>query len=92
MSINLDDARTAVKRGTRSASHAIDGAHDASIRALHRAHDVADDVIDASDSAAHYTSRYAKSAHDWMEEKPHLAALAALAAGVILGVFLSPRR
>ena len=34
----------------------------------------------------------AKSAHEWMEEKPHLAALAALAAGVILGAILSPRR
>ncbi len=92
MSVNLDDARTAVKRGTRSASHAIDGAHDASIRALHLAHDVADDMIDASDVAVRSTSRYAKSAHDWMEEKPHLAAVAALAAGVIIGAFLSPRR
>jgi ElaB/YqjD/DUF883 family membrane-anchored ribosome-binding protein len=38
------------------------------------------------------TTDAAKSAHDWMEAKPHLAALAALAAGIVIGAILSPRR
>jgi ElaB/YqjD/DUF883 family membrane-anchored ribosome-binding protein len=61
-------------------------------RKLAQAREVADDVIDAGDHAARRTSYAARSAHEWMEEKPHLAALAALAAGVILGAILSPRR
>jgi ElaB/YqjD/DUF883 family membrane-anchored ribosome-binding protein len=57
-----------------------------------QARHVADDVIDAGDRAARSTTSAAQSAHDWMEAKPHLAALAALAAGVIIGAFFSPRR
>jgi len=33
-----------------------------------------------------------KSAHEWMEEKPHLAALAAWPRASLLGAILSPRR
>jgi ElaB/YqjD/DUF883 family membrane-anchored ribosome-binding protein len=92
MDINFADAKKAVRRGHRSANHLIDVAHDASQRKLTQARHVADDALDAGDYAARRTSYAAKSAHDWMEEKPHLAALAALAAGVILGAILSPRR
>ncbi len=92
MDINFADAKKAVRRGHRSANHLIDVAHDASQRKLAQARHVADDAIDVGDYAARRTSHAAKSAHEWMEEKPHLAALAALAAGVILGAILSPRR
>ena len=92
MDINFADARKAVRRGHKSANHLIDVAHDASQRKLAQARHVADDALDAGDYAFRRTSSAAKSAHDWMEEKPHLAALAALAAGVILGAILSPRR
>jgi ElaB/YqjD/DUF883 family membrane-anchored ribosome-binding protein len=92
MTISFAEAKKSVRRGQRSASHALDVAHDVSQRKLARAREVADDVIDAGDHAARRTSYVARSAHEWMEEKPHLAALAALAAGVILGAILSPRR
>jgi ElaB/YqjD/DUF883 family membrane-anchored ribosome-binding protein len=92
MTISFADAKKSVRRGQRSASHALDVAHDVSQRKLAQAREVADDVIDAGDHAARRTSYAARSAHEWMEEKPHLAALAALAAGVILGAILSPRR
>ena len=92
MDINFADANKAVRRGHRSANHLIDVAHDASQRKLAQARHVADDALDAGDYAARRTNYAAKSAHEWMEEKPHLAALAALAAGVILGAILSPRR
>ncbi len=92
MDIGFSDARKAVSRGARSAGHALDVAHDASRRGLRQVHSAADEVIDAGDHAARSTSVFAKSAHEWMEEKPHLAALFALAAGVILGAVLAPRR
>ena len=92
MDINFAEAKKAVRRGHRSANHLIDVAHDASQRKLAQARDVADDTIDAGDHAVRRTSNAAKSAHEWIEEKPHLAALAALAAGVLLGAILSPRR
>ena len=92
MSIDFAEAKRAVRRGQRSANHAIDVAHDVSQRKLSRARHTADDVIDAGDYAVRRTSSAAQSAHDWMEAKPHLAALAALAAGIILGAILSPRR
>jgi ElaB/YqjD/DUF883 family membrane-anchored ribosome-binding protein len=92
MTISFADAKKSVRRGQRSANHALDVAHDVSQRKLARAREVADDVIDYGDQAARRTSHAARSAHEWMEEKPHLAALAALAAGVILGAILSPRR
>jgi ElaB/YqjD/DUF883 family membrane-anchored ribosome-binding protein len=92
MEINFADAKKAVRRGTRSASHALDVAHGAGQRGLAQARHTADDVLDAGDYAAHSTVSAAKSAHDWMEAKPHLATLAALAVGVVIGVFFSPRR
>ena len=92
MDINFADAKKVVRRGHRSANHLIDVAHDASQRKLAQARHAADEAIDAGDHAARRTRRAAMSAHEWMEEKPHLAALAALAAGVILGAILSPRR
>ncbi len=92
MSIDFAEAKRAVHRGQRSANHAIDVAHDVSQRKLAQARHTADDVIDAGDHAVRRTSRAAQSAHEWMEAKPHLAALAALAAGIILGAILSPRR
>ena len=92
MTVNFDDAKKAVRRGQRSANHAIDVAHDLSQRKLAQARHAAEEALDAGDYAARRTSYAAKSAHEWMEEKPHLAALAALAAGVILGAILSPRR
>jgi ElaB/YqjD/DUF883 family membrane-anchored ribosome-binding protein len=92
MEINFADAKKAVRRGTRSASHALDVAHDAGQRRLVQARHTADDVIDAGSSAAHTTASAAQNAHEWMEAKPHLATLAALAVGVVIGVFLSPRR
>ena len=92
MDIDFADARKAVRRGHRSANHLIDVAHDLSQRKLAQARHAADHAIDAGDHAARRTGYAAKSAHEWMEEKPHLAALAALAAGVILGAILSPRR
>ncbi len=92
MNTYLDDARKAVRRGTRSAGHALDVAHDSSKEALDRARRAADDVADAGDYAMRSASRYGRSAHDWMEEQPHLAALAALAIGAILGALLRPRR
>ena len=92
MTISFAEAKKSVRRGQRSANHALDVAHDVSQRKLARAREVADDVIDYGDQAARRTSHAARSAHEWMEEKPHLAALAALAAGVILGAILSPRR
>jgi len=92
MDIHFDDVRKAVRRGARSANHALDVAHDSSKRTVDHARHVTDQAIDAGDHAVRSTSRYAHSAHDWMEEKPHLAALAALAVGVVLGAFLSPRR
>jgi len=92
MDINFAEARKAVRRGHKSADHLLDVAHDASQRKLAQARHAADEAIDAGDHAFRRTGRAARSAHDWMEEKPHLAALAALAAGVILGAILSPRR
>jgi ElaB/YqjD/DUF883 family membrane-anchored ribosome-binding protein len=92
MDINFAEAKKAVRRGHRSANHLIDAAHDASQRKLVQARHVAEDTIDAGDHAVRRTSHAARSAHEWMEEKPHLAALAALAAGVLLGAILSPRR
>jgi ElaB/YqjD/DUF883 family membrane-anchored ribosome-binding protein len=92
MSINFNEAKRAVRRGTRQANHAIDVAHDVSRQKLSQLNHAADEAIDAGTVAARYTASSAQSAHDWMEEKPHLAALAALAAGVILGAVLAPRR
>ena len=92
MDISFADAKQAVRRGQRSANHVIDVAHDLSQRKLAQARHMADEAIDAGDYASRRTRYAAKSAHEWMEEKPHLAALAALAAGVILGAILSPRR
>lgn len=92
MTINFNEAKRAVRRGQRQANHALDIAHTASERGLERARGLADEAIDYGDYAVRSTGRAMKSAHDWMEEKPHLAALAALAAGVILGAMLSPRR
>lgn len=92
MTINFAEAKKAVRRGQRSANHAIDVAHDVSQRKLSQAREAADHVIDASDHAARSTTYAVKSAHDWMEEKPHLAALGALAAGIVLGVILTLRR
>jgi ElaB/YqjD/DUF883 family membrane-anchored ribosome-binding protein len=92
MDMSFADARKAVRRGHKSANHLLDRAHDASQRKLAQARHAADDAIDAGDYAARRTRHAAKSAHEWMEEKPHLAALAALAAGVILGAILTPRR
>ncbi len=92
MDINFADAKRAVRRGTRSANRAIDVAHDASQRKLSQIRHGAEDAIDAGDDAARYASSAAQSAHEWIEAKPHLAALAALAAGIVLGAFFSPRR
>ena len=92
MDISFADARKAVRRGHKSANQFIDRAHDVSQRGLVQARHAADDALDAGDYAARRTRYAAKSAHEWMEEKPHLAALAALAAGVILGAILTPRR
>jgi ElaB/YqjD/DUF883 family membrane-anchored ribosome-binding protein len=92
MDINFAEARKAVRRGHKSADHMLHRAHDASQRTLAQARHAADEVIDAGDYAVRRTGHAAKSAHQWMEEKPHLAALAALAVGVILGAILSPRR
>jgi len=92
MTINFTDAKKAVRRGQRSANHAIDVAHDVTQRKLSQARHVADEAIDAGDHAARVTTDAAKTAHDWMEAKPHLAALAALAAGIVIGAILSPRR
>jgi ElaB/YqjD/DUF883 family membrane-anchored ribosome-binding protein len=92
MDINFADAKKAVRRGQRSANHVIDIAHDMSQRKLAQARSAAEDAIDAGDYAVRRTNTAAQSAHEWMEEKPHLAALAALAVGVILGAILSPRR
>jgi ElaB/YqjD/DUF883 family membrane-anchored ribosome-binding protein len=92
MDIGFSDAKKAVRRGTRSASHAIDVAHDVSQRKLEQARYAADDAIDAGSHAARSTASAARSAHEWMEEQPHLAALGALAAGVLLGLLLSPKR
>jgi ElaB/YqjD/DUF883 family membrane-anchored ribosome-binding protein len=92
MTISFLEAKKAVRRGQRSANHAIDAAHAASQKRLTQARELADDVIDVGDKAAQSTGRALRSAHDWMEEKPHLAALAALAAGIVLGAMLSRRR
>ena len=92
MDINFADAKKAIRRGQRSADHVIDIAHDVSQRKLAQARRAAEEAIDAGDYAVRQTSGAAQSAHDWLEAKPHLAALAALAAGVILGAILSPRR
>lgn len=92
MDINFADAKKAVRRGQRSANHVIDIAHDVSQRKLAQARAAAEDAIDTGDYYARRTGKVAQSAHDWMEEKPHLAALAALALGVILGAILTPRR
>jgi ElaB/YqjD/DUF883 family membrane-anchored ribosome-binding protein len=92
MEINFSDAKKAVRRGTRGASHALDVAHDVGQRKLVQARHTAEDVFDAGDHAARSTASAAESAHEWMEAKPHLATLAALAIGVVIGAFLSPRR
>ena len=92
MEIHFDDARKAVRRGTRSASQAMDVVHDTTERTLDQARHFADDAIDAGDRAVRSTSRYARSAHSWIEENPHLSAVTALAVGVVLGALLSPRR
>jgi ElaB/YqjD/DUF883 family membrane-anchored ribosome-binding protein len=81
-----------VRRGHRSANQLLDRAHDASQRKLAQARHAADGAIDAGHYAVRRSGHAARSAHDWMEEKPHLAALAALAVGVVLGAILSPRR
>ena len=91
MSGYFDDARRAVKRGTRSAGHALDVVHDSGREAIGRASHVADDVIVHGDRVARSATRYTRNAHDWMEEQPHLAALAALAVGALLGALLRPR-
>jgi DnaK suppressor protein len=77
MDINFADAKKAVRRGQRSANHVIDVAHDMSQRKLAQARHAADEALDAGDYAARRTRYAAKSAHEWMEEKPHLAALEA---------------
>jgi ElaB/YqjD/DUF883 family membrane-anchored ribosome-binding protein len=92
MTINFADAKKAVRRGQRSANNAIDVAHDVSQRKLSQARDIADEVIDAGDYAARSAKSTALSAHNWMEEKPHLAALGAFAAGILIGALISPRR
>ena len=92
MDINFADAKKAIRRGQRSADHVIDIAHDVSQRKLAQARRAAEEAIDAGDYAVRQTSGAAQSAHNWLEAKPHWAALAALAAGVILGAILSPRR
>jgi len=92
MHIDFAEAKRAVRRGQRSASRTLDAAHDASQRKLSQARRNAEEVIDVGDHAVRRTNQAAHSAHEWMERKPHLAALAALAAGVLLGAFLSPRR
>jgi len=53
---------------------------------------VAEDALDAGDRATRSTISAVRAAHDWMEEKPHLAALGALAAGILLGALVTPRR
>ncbi len=92
MTIISADAKRALRRGTRSANRAIDTAHDVTQRRLSEARQSAEDAIDAGDRAARQVGGAAKSAHAWMEEQPHLAALIALAAGVLIGAILSPRR
>jgi ElaB/YqjD/DUF883 family membrane-anchored ribosome-binding protein len=92
MEINFADAKKAVRRGTRNASHALDVAHDAGQRTLVQARHAADDAFDAGDHAARSTVSAARDARDWMQAKPHLASLAALAIGVVIGALLSPRR
>jgi ElaB/YqjD/DUF883 family membrane-anchored ribosome-binding protein len=92
MKIDFAEAKRAVRRGQKSASRSLDAAHDVSQRTLTQARTKAEDAIDAGDVAMRRTSRMANSAHEWMEDQPHLAALAALAAGVLLGAILSPRR
>ena len=92
MDIKLVDPKQTVRRGQEAANHAIDVARDLSKRKVVQARHAADELVDIGDEAVRRTTRAARSAHDWMEEKPHLAALAALAAGVILGAILSPRR
>jgi len=92
MEIDFTDAKKAVRRGTRSANRMIDVAHDHGHRGVVQARRMADDMIDAGDRAARSTAQAVKSGHDWMEAKPHLAVLAALAAGVIIGALLTPRR
>jgi ElaB/YqjD/DUF883 family membrane-anchored ribosome-binding protein len=92
MDIDFAEARKAVRRGHKSANHLIDRAHDVSQRRLADVRHAADDAIDYGDHAARRTGHAVRTAHEWMEEKPHLAALAALAAGVILGAILTPRR
>jgi ElaB/YqjD/DUF883 family membrane-anchored ribosome-binding protein len=92
MEINFADAKKAVRRGTRNASHALDVAHDVGQRKLSQARHTAEDVFDAGDYAARRTANAAQDAHDWMEAKPHLAALAALVVGVVVGMFFTPRR
>jgi ElaB/YqjD/DUF883 family membrane-anchored ribosome-binding protein len=92
MEINFADAKKAVRRGARSANHALDVVHDVGQRKVRQAHEVADDAIEVGDRAARSTVSAAQSAHDWMEAKPHVAALAAFAAGIVIGAFFSPRR
>jgi ElaB/YqjD/DUF883 family membrane-anchored ribosome-binding protein len=92
MAIDFNDARKAVRRGARSAGHALDVAHESSRRGLRQVQGAADEMFDAGDYAARSTSSAAQSAHEWMEEKPHLAALLALGAGVLIGAILAPRR
>ncbi len=92
MDIDFAQARKAVRRGHKSADHLIDITHDMSQRKLARARHAADAAIGVGDHAMRRTGNAVRSAHHWMEEKPHLAALAALAAGFILGAIPSPRR
>lgn len=92
MTIDFRDAHKAVRRGAKSATRALDIAHDASRRGVRQARSYADEAIDLGNEMADTTTGMARSAHDWMEAKPHLAALAALAAGVLIGAMFSPRR
>lgn len=92
MQIDFNDARKALRRGARSANHALDVAHDTSRRRIRQVRSAAGDVLDAGDRAAQTTSALAKSAYGWIEEKPHVMAVAAFAAGVLLGAMLRPRR
>lgn len=92
MGVKFADAKKAARRRQHSADHVIDIAHDLSQRKLAQARQAAEDAIEVGDHTMRRTRRAAQSAHDWMEAKPHLAALAALAAGVVLGAILSPRR
>ena len=92
MKIDFAEAKKAVRRKQRPAGRSLEAAHEASQRTLDEARVKAEDAIDTGSAVMRRTGKMAHSAQEWMEEKPHLAALAALAAGVVLGAILSPRR